>query len=191
MTRTRTWIAAAGLLGLVAACTDSSKAPAEAALAAATAAVESLDGDAARYAPDDVKAVQLSYSTVRDTMANKDYQGVIAFARDIPDRARAAREKAAAVKASLQTAWTEAGNEVSGALDTSGRRIESLVHARRLPPGMDKATLARAEASLASLREGWASASRQHDAGDLPGAVKRAGELRSQAVDLERSLGTP
>jgi hypothetical protein len=191
MNRKWTWMAAAAPLALAIACTDSSKAPAEAALAAATAAVESLDGDAARYAPDDVKAVQMSYSTVRDTMANKDYQGVIAFARDIPARAKAAREKAAAVKASLQAAWAEAGNEVSGALDTAGHRIESLAHARRLPPGMDQETLARAESSLASLREGWASVARQHDAGDLPGAVKRAGELRSQAVDLERSLGTP
>jgi hypothetical protein len=152
MNRKWTWMAAAAPLALAIACTDSSKAPAEAALAAATAAVESLDGDAARYAPDDVKAVQMSYSTVRDTMANKDYQGVIAFARDNPARAKAAREKAAAVKASLQAAWAEAGNEVSGALDTAGHRIESLAHARRLPPGMDQETLARAESSLASLR---------------------------------------
>jgi hypothetical protein len=124
-------------------------------------------------------------------MASKDYQGVIAFARDIPDRARAAREKAAAVKASLQAAWSEAGSEVSGALDTAGRRIEGLTHARRLPPGMDREAVARAEARLASLRESWAAVARQHDAGDLAGAVARAGPLRSQAVELEKSLGAP
>jgi hypothetical protein len=56
---------------------------------------------------------------------------------------------------------------------------------------MNQETLARAEASLASLREGWASVARQHDEGDLAGAVRRAGQLRSRAVDLERSLGTP
>jgi hypothetical protein len=191
MTRTWKWLAAATPLALAAACTNSSKAPAEAALAAASTAVDSLQGDAARYAPDEVKAVMVQYSTVKDTMANKDYPGVILYARDIPAHAREVLARASAAKASLQESWTRAGDEVAKALDAARRRIEVLNHARKLPAGMDPATVARAEASLATLQAGWVAAARQHDAGDLPGAVTQAGQLRTRALDLERSLGSP
>jgi hypothetical protein len=190
---TRTWMSWAAAIALLAgaACTNSNKAPAEAALAEATAAVESLKGDAERYAPDAVEAVRRSYSTVKDTMANKDYAGVITFARDIPARAREAGAAAAAAKEALQKAWAEDDASVTGSLKAAEGRIEGLAHAHKLPPGMDQAALTRAEATLASLKSGWVAASEQYRAGDLGGAVTRASQIRSQALELERSVGAP
>ena len=69
---------------LVVACTDAAKAPAEAAMAAAGAAVESLQGEAAKFAPDAVKAVQASYASAKELVAKQDYKGALAAAGDMP-----------------------------------------------------------------------------------------------------------
>jgi hypothetical protein len=154
-------------------------------------AVESLKGDAERYAPDAVKAVQRSYSTVKDAMATKDYAGAVLFARDIPARAREANAAAAAAREALQKAWAEDDTSVTRSLKAAEGRIGALAHAHKLPRGMDKAALERAEASLASLRSGWAAASDQYRSGDVGGAVTRANQIRSQAQELEKSVGAP
>ena len=53
-------------------------------MAAAGSAVESLQGEAAKYAPDAVKAVQTSYASAKDLVAKQDYKGALAAASDIP-----------------------------------------------------------------------------------------------------------
>ena len=94
---------------LVTSCTDAAKAPAEAAMAAAATAVESLKGDAAKFAPDAVKSVEGSYATAKELIAKQDYKGALAVAQDIPAKAKEAIAKAAAAKDALVGAWNEAG----------------------------------------------------------------------------------
>jgi hypothetical protein len=176
-------------LAIVAACSDSNKAPAEAAMAAASAAMDSLKGDAAKYAPDAVKKLESSYSTAKDSMANKDYQGVLTFAKDIPAHAKDALAKAAAAKADLAKAWNEAGDGVAKLIDTARSRLDTLAGSKKLPAGMDKATLAKGQADLASLQADWAAAAEQYKAGDWSGAVAKAKELKERGLALHKAIG--
>jgi hypothetical protein len=176
-------------LAVVAACTDANKAPAEAAMAAAGTAMESLKGDAARYAPDAVKRLESSYSTAKDSMANKDYQGVLVFAKDIPAKAKDALATAAAAKAELAKAWSEAGDGVARMLETAKVRLDSLSRSKKLPAGVDRAALDKAQADLASIEAGWAAATEQYKAGDWSGAIARAKGLNAQGLELHRALG--
>lgn len=171
---------------LVAACTDGDRAPAEAAMQAASAAMESLKGDATKYAPDEVKALESSYGVAKASLANKDYQGVISFTRDIPARAKEALAKAEAAKAELARSWKEAGDGVTKAMDAAKHRLAG---SKKPPAGMDKAALARAHAEIASIEAGWAAAAAQYQSGDLKGAVARATELNSRSRDLLAHLG--
>ena len=176
-------------LALLAACTDDAKVPAETALAAAGTAMDSLKGDAAKYAPDAVKSLESSYGTARDSMANKDYQGVLTFAKDIPAKARDVLAKVDAAKAALAKEWTEAGKGMTKTVDAAKSRLHVLSREKKLPAGMDKATLDKAHSDLASIEAGWAAAADQYKAGDWSGAVARAKDLNAKGLELLGTLG--
>lgn len=176
-------------LALVAACTDEAKAPAEAAMAAASAAMDSLKGDAAKYAPDAVKSLESSYSVARDSMVNKDYKGALTFARDIPAKAKDVLAKAAAAKDALARAWGEASDGMRRTIQAAKSRLHTLSQGKKLPAGIDKATLAKADADLSSLEKSWSDAAEQYKAGDLSGAVAKAKELNAQGIALLKAIG--
>jgi hypothetical protein len=176
-------------LALVAACTDAAKAPAEAAMAAASAAMDSLKGDAAKYAPDAVKSVESAYATAKDSMANKDYQGALTFAKDIPAKVKDALAKAAAAKDALVKAWDDASGSITKMIDAAKSRLDILAQSKKLPAGMDKATLANAQTGLTSLQSGLASATEQFKSGDMAGAIAKASAMKTQGLDLLKSLG--
>jgi hypothetical protein len=176
-------------LTIAAACTDAAKAPAETAMAAAGDAITSLKGDAARYAPDAVKSLEASYGTAKDSMANKDYQGALLFAKDIPAKAKEVLAKADANKAALAKAWTEAADGMNKLMHTAKNHLDTLSGAKKFPAGMDKATLAKAKIDLQSLERGWSAAVDQSKAGDLSGAIAKAKDLNSQGLQLLKAIG--
>ena len=174
-------------LALVAACTDAAKAPAEAAMAAAGAAMDSLKGDAAKYAPDEVKKLESSYGVAKASMANKDYQGVLTFTKDIPAKAKEALAKADAAKAELAKAWKEAGDSITRTIDAAKHQLSG---PKKPPAGLDKAALAKAHADLTSLEAGWTAATEQFKSGDWSGAVAKAKDLNAKGLELLKILGT-
>jgi len=188
---TKTWriLAAVSPFALLAACTDAAKAPAEAAMAAASTAVESLKGDAAKFAPEAVKAVEASYSTAKDLIAKQDYKGALAAAQDIPARAKEAMAKATATKDALVKAWSEAGESLTKMMEAAKSRLDILAQSKKLPAGMDKAALAKAQTDFASLQGGLAAAKEQYKAGDWSGAIAKAKDLNAQGMDLLKAIG--
>lgn len=173
-------------LALVAACTDGARAPAEAAMAAAGAAMDSLKGDAAKYAPEEVKKLESVYGVAKDSMANKDYQGALTFTKDIPAKAREVLAKAETAKIELARAWKDAGDAITRTMDEAKHRLSE---SRKPPPGMDKAALAKAHDDLASLEAGWTAAIEQHKSGDWTGAVAKAKDLNAKGQELLQALG--
>jgi hypothetical protein len=188
---TKTWrtLAAVVPFALLAACADAAKAPAEAAMAAASTAVESLKGDAAKFAPEAVKAVEATYATAKDLIAKQDYKGALSAAQDIPAKAKEALAKAAAAKDALVKAWNEAGGSLTRMVEAARSRLDILAQSKKLPAGMDKATLAKAQTDLAALQGGWAAATEQYKAGDWSGAIAKAKDLNAQGMDLLKAIG--
>jgi hypothetical protein len=174
---------------LVAACTDAAKAPAEAAMAAAASAVDSLKGEATKWAPEAVKAVETSYGSAKDLIAKQDYKGALATAGEIPAKAKDALAKAASNKDLVVKAWNEAGGSLTKMMDSAKSRLDTLAQSKKLPKGMDKATLAQAQADLSTLQSGWASAVEQFKAGDTSGAMAKASALKAQGLALLKTLG--
>ncbi len=185
---TNTWktMALVVPLALVAACTDSARAPAEAAMTAAGAAMDSLKGDATKYAPEEVKNLESAYGVAKDSMANKDYQGALTFTKDIPAKAKEVLAKADAVKAELAREWKEAGDALTATIDAAKQRLSG---STKPPPGLDKAALAKAHADLTSLEAGWTAATEQYRSGDLSGAVTKAKDLNAKGLELLEALG--
>ncbi len=174
---------------LVAACTDAAKAPAEAAMAAAGKAVESLKGEATKWAPEAVKSVETSYASAKDYFAKEDYKGTLAAAGEIPAKASEALAKAGVNKDAVMKAWNETGGSVTKMMDAAKSRLDILAQSKKLPKGMDKATVAQAQADLSTLQSGWASAVEQFKSGDTSGAMAKASALKAQGLALLKTLG--
>jgi hypothetical protein len=86
-------------------------------------------------------------------------------------------------------AWADAGGSIPKMLEAAKSRLDILAQAKKLPAGMDKAALAKAQGGLASLQSGWTAASEQFKAGDWSGAIARAKDLKVQGMDLLKSIG--
>jgi hypothetical protein len=189
MTKTWRMLAAVVPFVLVTACTDAAKAPAEAAMAAAASAVDSLKGEAVKFAPDAVKAVEASYNSAKDLIAKQDYKGALSAAQSIPALAKEALAKAAANKQVLVNAWNEAGGSITKMVDAAKSRLDILAQSKKLPAGMDKATLEKAQSGLTSIQSSLASAAEQFKAGDYAGALSKANNLKAQGAELLKSIG--
>ena len=158
-------------------------------MTAAGAAVDSLKGDATRFAPSAVKAVEASYAKAKDLIAKQDFKGALAAAGDIPAKAKEALAQAAAAKDALVKAWADAGGSIPKMLEAAKSRLDILAQAKKLPAGMDKAALATAQAGLTSLQSGWTAVSEQYKAGDWSGAIAKAKDLKAQGMELLKSIG--
>jgi hypothetical protein len=189
MTKTWRMLAAVVPFALVVACTDAAKAPAEAAMAAAATAVDSLKGEAVKFAPDAVKGVEATYASAKDLIGKQDYKGALAAAQGIPAQAKEALAKAAANKQVLVNAWNEAGGSVTKMLDAAKSRLDILAQSKKLPAGMDKATLEKAQSGYSSIQSGLAAATEQFKAGDYAGAMSKASALKAQGLELLKSIG--
>ena len=174
---------------LTLACTDAAKAPAEAAMKAAEAAVAELAGDAAKFVPDQVKAVQDAYSQAKDAMGKQDYKGALAAARDIPEKAKAALAAAATKKDALTKAWSEVSGSLPNMVAAIKSRIDVLSQSKKLPKGLEKATLDRAKEGLAAIESEWSKVSEQYNGGDMSGAIAQARGLKDKGMEIMQSLG--
>jgi hypothetical protein len=171
------------------ACTDAAKAPAEAAMAAAGSAVESLQGEAAKYAPDAVKAAQASFASAKELVARQDYKGALAAAGEVSSRVKAALAAAAAKKDELVKASAGIAAGVQQTLADLKAKVAALMSAKKLPAGVDKAVLAKANEGVAAIESEWQKLSEQVKSGDYVGTVAKAKELKAQAEDILTSIG--
>jgi hypothetical protein len=157
-------------------CTDAAKAPAEAAMAAAGTAVDSLKGEAEKYAPDAVKSVQASYASAKDLIT-------------IPGKAKAALAAAAAKKDALVKSWGELAAGVPELVNNLKARIASLSSAKKLPKGMDKAVIAKAKEGVAAIESGWQGLADQVKGGNYDAAIAKGKELKAQGQAIWQSIG--
>jgi hypothetical protein len=174
---------------LVIGCTDSNKAPAEAAVKAAEAALATLGPDASAYAPEGVAAVRKSYATAKELIGTKEYEGALKAASGIPGKVNEVIAAAAAKKAELAKAWGEASEKVAATVSAVKSRIAALGQAKKLPAGIDKAAIAKANEEVASIESGLAKLSEDAKGGKITEAVAAAKDLQAKGEAILKSLG--
>jgi len=174
---------------LVVACTDAAKAPAESAVAAAGAAVQSLQGDVAKFAPEAVKGVQAAYAKAKDLLEKQDYKGALAAAGEIPGKVKEAVSLSAANKEKLAQAWADLSAAGDRSVSDLKARVASLGSARKLPAGVSRAAVEKANAGVASLESGWQSVKQMVKDGAYEPAIARAKELKAQGEEILKSIG--
>jgi hypothetical protein len=183
-------------LALVTACTDKFKAPAEAAVKAAEASLDSLKSDeVTRFAAGPAKAVGDALADAKARMAGKDFEGALKVAQTIPGRAKDVVGQAAAAaqaaeearKAALLAAWQDASKATQQALEGAHARLAALK--KKAVKVSEKKTLTAANAKYAELEAEWAKVGEKYKSGG-PSSVEDATAAAKDLAIRARALST-
>ena len=168
-------------------------APAQKAIADIEAAVAAAGEDATKYIPDEVQAVNDEVANLKAMFDKKDYKGVLAAAPAVLTQAQGLTSAAAAKKTEMMDAyageWSTLSSSVPEAVAAIQSRVDVLSKSKKLPAGMDAATLDSVKTSLAEANTMWSQATEAQAAGDLEQAVTLAQQVKTRTDELLTTLG--
>jgi hypothetical protein len=123
---------------------------------------------------------------------------VLAGAGDVTSKAKALTDAAAAKKAELakaQTELTKSWEDLSGGLpkvvDAIKSRVDILSQAKKLPAGLDKATVDGARTGLETINKTWTEAQEAFRSSNVADTVAKAKTVKTMAADIMTKLGMP
>jgi hypothetical protein len=189
------WLLAILAVALLGGCANQ-KAPAEQAVAAATAALSGVRADAQKYAPDQLQQVDDQLRSLKDSFEKGDYRAVLTSAptlnssiRSLKDAAQARKADAEAALAGAKDAWGPMSTQVPKMMDDIESRLAGLAKSHRLPKGVTQDAVASAKSGVASLKSMWTDAASAAAAGDFTTAMSKAQAVKDKAAETMKSLG--
>ena len=187
--RQSAWMALlAAALVLFAACKDL-KTPAQQALDAVTASINSVTDTASIYAPQDLAAVQNTLTGLQQAFGLKEYQKVIDGVPQLSAQVEALKGTIQSRKAELGNTWGALTAGLPGVVDAIKGRVDILAQAKKLPAGMTPEMLAGAQQGLADMTAAWGAATAAANADNLVDAVANGNQVKSLAAQVMTSLG--
>ncbi|HEX8871562.1 MAG TPA: hypothetical protein VF758_02275, partial [Candidatus Acidoferrum sp.] len=173
----------------IAGCGAAQKEATEAAINAAQTAVNTAQGEAAKYVPDQLQAAQGAIQSAKDALAKGDYTGALAAAKDATVKAKDLAAAAAAKKEEWTKEWGSMSDSMPKSLDTVKAKLDAYSKGAHMPAGMDKAKLADAKGKYDALKQSWGDASAAATQGNLGDAIKKASEMKETLANLKEMLG--
>jgi hypothetical protein len=176
------------IAALVAACANQ-RVPAEAALKAADDALAPIKAEAAKYVPDQAKAVDDAIAAARDTFAKGDYAAALTAAQALPARIDELKTALATKKDQLMVAWKDMEGGLPKMVEAITSRLDILSKSKKLPKGLDKAAFDQAKVNYDSVKTLWSDATTAAGGGDLMAAIAKGTEAKTKATEILSALG--
>ena len=176
------------IAALVAACVHH-RVPAEAALKAAEDAFAPIKAEAAKYVPDQAKAVEDAIAAARDTFAKGDYAAALTAAQALPAQIDELKAALATKKDQLMVAWKDMEGGLPKMVEAITSRMDILSKSKKLPKGLDQATFDQAKVNYDSVKTLWSEATAAAGGGDLMAAIAKGTEARTKATEILSALG--
>ncbi len=181
---------------LVAGCANQME-PAKKAIADIEAAVAAAGPDAAQYIPDQLQAVTTQINDLKMKFDQKDYKGVIAAApallaqaQGLAGAASTAKQAAqAAAQAALTAEWGTLSADLPAQLAAVTSRVGMLSKSKKLPAGLDAATVEAAKSGAAEAKSLWDQATAAQASGNMEQAVTAARQVKEKLDAAMAGLG--
>ncbi|HSE96501.1 MAG TPA: hypothetical protein VLD61_11470, partial [Methylomirabilota bacterium] len=184
------------LVGLGLAACASDKGPAEQAVKAVEDALAAVKGEAAKFVPDQLKAVETELAALKASFEKGDYKAILAAGPALTTKAKGLADAAAAKKtemeakaAELTKTWTDMSAGLPKMVDALRSRMDILSKAKQLPAKVSKATFDEAKAGLATIDQTWTDAQAAFKDGKLEDAVAKANMVKERTADTMTKLG--
>ena len=169
-------------------CGSAEKTPAEAAIKATEAALETVRGEASAYVPDQLRSVEDALRSAKASYEKGEYKAALATAQPLPGKVKDIAAAAAAKKADLARAWGELSAGVPQMAGAIKSRVDILSQSKKLPAGLDKEKFEGARAGLDALNRGWTEASDAARSGNLAEALSKGQAAKAKAVEVMTAL---
>ncbi len=165
------------------------KGPAQAAITAAETAVSSARTEGEKFVPDQFKALSDAAASARAKFDASDYKGALEAAQGIPAQATTVMQAAGAKKTEMMESWKAMESTLPAIVANVQKKVMELAAAKNLPAGLDMAAVEAAKTSVEGATAMWAEAGAAFGAGDVLGAVAKAGQIKTAAEELMTKLG--
>lgn len=197
MRKNRSSLVIAGLAAvLLAVGCAGQKEPATKAVADAEAALASIRDDASKYAADELKTADDAIAALKSNLEKGDYKAILAGAPALATQVEGLRktvaDKKAEAEAALEAAkgkWAEASTDLPKMVGAIQSRLDILTKSKKLPKGLDKATLDQAVASFDGMKASWTEATDAATSGNFVDAMSKAEAIKAKGAEVMTALG--
>jgi uncharacterized protein YoxC len=176
---------------LLAACGSPDKGPAETALKAAEAAVNTAKIEVSKYMPDQASALDSGLAAAREKFNKGDFKAALSDAQAVTAKANELTSAVAAKKAELSKAWEEVSTGMPKVVEAIKSRVDILSQSKKLPAGMTAEKFAEAKAGLADITKQWTEATAASTSGNLTDALAKAAAVKKKAAEVLTALNMP
>ena len=172
---------------LLAGCADY-KTPAKETLDKVEASLQNVARDAAKYAPDELKALEGELAATKANFDQGDYEKALLGARElaskIPELATVAGKKKNEVMTKLGEDWQKLSADLPKMMDGIGARIAKLGKSKHPPTGFDQA-----KSDFDAARQTLTEATAASAAGNIEEAVAKAKAVQEKAASIMAAIG--
>ena len=193
--RNTVFLAACVAALLLAGCA-SQKEPAAKLIAEAEATLAEYKDDAARFAPEQMKALEARIASLKEQLQKGDYKDILADSPELTRAVAALKDTSTAKKAEFEAAlaaakadWATLSAELPGMVEAIQARVDALGKARRLPKNLDPDQIAAARAKFEEMKTSWDEASSAFLSGDAAAAVESAKAIKARGAEVMAELG--
>jgi len=178
-----------GALTVAGCATD--KGPAQAAIAAAETAVNSILADASKYVPDQARGLQAGLTAAKEKFTKGDYAAASTEAKAVADKASQVAAAASVRKAELTKSWESLNAGMPRVVESIKSRVDILSQSKKLPANMTADKLAAAKSGLGEITQQWTAATEAYKGGDLAEAIAKGSGVKAKAAEVMTTLGMP
>jgi hypothetical protein len=167
------------------------KGPAEQAIKAADAALQAARPEIEKYVPSEFAQLTQGLAAAKAQFDKGDYKGALASAQDLVPKIQAAVEAAKKKKEELIAAFTQLKASLPGMVQGLTSQLAALAAAKKLPAGVDKATVEAAQSNLGGVTKTWTDALASFEKGDVIQAVDQANKVKAAVEELAKAFPAP
>ncbi|MCC6172482.1 MAG: hypothetical protein IT481_10690 [Gammaproteobacteria bacterium] len=172
------------------------KEPATKAVADVETSLSALREDASQYASAELQSADAALASLKANLEKGDYKAALAGAPALATQVDALRQTVADKKVEAQAAleaakgkWAEASTDLPKMVGAIQSRLDILTKSKKLPRGMDKATLDSAVANFDSMKATWSEATTAATSGNFVEAMSKADAVRAKGTEVMTALG--
>ena len=184
-------IAMAATTHLVTGCASKEE-PAAQAVMSVEASLAEVRVDAAKFAPEDLKAAEAKLAKLKSELANEKYKHVLGDSSQLTQEVATLKEVVVSKQtqdAAATHEWESLSAEVPRMVEAIESRVDTLSGSRKLPAEVDKVAFESAKAALATMKSTWAEASAAFDAGNATEAADKGRLVQAKAEEVAGQLG--
>ncbi|HEU5135405.1 MAG TPA: hypothetical protein VFU13_09715 [Steroidobacteraceae bacterium] len=166
--------------------------PAAQAVIAVEASLAEVRVDAAKFAPEELKAAETRLAGLKTRLADEEYKDVLSGSSQLTQEVATLKEVVVSRQTQNAAAtheWESLSAEVPKMVEAIESRVDTLSGSRKLPAEVNKEAFEAAKAALQSMKTAWAEASAAFDAGNATEAADKGRLVQAKAEEVAGQLG--